>query len=315
MKTCCPECKTILTLNQQQLAQRDGMVRCGICRQVFNAVEHLYDEDYPVLLEEDIPLAQEATLAVLPTVEHKPLSVARETGVSARDVSPVTSPTVHIHLNNGTQHTLRDKYHHDDNTPYIGEYDDKQSLREDDEFIVRGDIYEPEIDQHEERTSSFAWLWFWLILVALVLIVGQLFYVFRNQISTVYPSMRPVLMQMCSLFKCEVGIQKSVDNIALVNVVLSLNDKETPQQGVQAFHLQALLVNKADKPQDWPVLVLRLKNAQGAVVSSKNIQPKTYLIPEQAVQQFAGHAKQIINLPFTLEGEPIRGYELSVFYP
>ncbi len=37
MQTECPHCHTIFRLNQQQLDQADGMVRCGVCQQIFNA--------------------------------------------------------------------------------------------------------------------------------------------------------------------------------------------------------------------------------------------------------------------------------------
>lgn len=372
MKTCCPQCKTILTLNQQQVAKRNGMVRCGVCHQVFNALEHLYDDDYPILSQESetsvvSPASHFAQGGQRPTYEPPKTPDVRydmprraipsirseagddyddmarsfrvrpaEEGEEVRREVHMTSsardrekdytistpprverevsreaPAVHIHLNNGTQHTIREDRDFDEDH-YIGRR--REDGRRDDDFVIRGDAYDADEMEYEER-SSFGWFWLFIILLALGLIAGQLLYVFRNQISTAYPSMRPMLVQMCSLLKCEVDIQKSVNNLALENVVLSLNDKVAPKQGEQALRLQALLVNKTEKPQDWPVLVLRLKNAQGVVVNSKNIQPKEYLVPEQLMQPFAGNAKQVINLPFVLDGAPISGYELSIFYP
>lgn len=350
MKTCCPQCHTILTLTQQQVAQRKGMVRCGVCRHVFNAIENLYDEDYPVLSKEgeesEDYFSSKATSAsynapaspryelprrAVPSIhtetphsETASITRPRPAMTAVEDdfvVNPTVEresrresvvPAVHIHLNNGSQPSVKGAR---DDEHYIGGRL-REEDSEDDEFTVRGDTYEVEgEDYYEERTSSFGWFWLFIILLALVLIAGQLLYVFRNQISTAYPSMRPALVQMCSLFKCEVDIQKSVNNLALENVVLSLNDKVAPKPGEQALRLQALLVNKTDKPQDWPILVLRLKNSQGVVVNSRNIQPKEYLVPELLMQPFAGNGKQLINLPFTLDGAPISGYELSIFYP
>lgn len=353
MKTCCPHCETILTFNQQQIAQRNGMVRCGVCRQVFNALEHLYEEDYPVLSEDEPAQAPSSSYSAehLSTRGEKlPINISRRQDITQqRTVSPVRSsftdekesneasyqrevlstpinppresmvpPAVHIHVNNGPQHTLsRSNLNMDDDEHYIGSRhrDDNGGYRDkEDDFVVKGDAYEFD-EEFEAPRSSFGLFWIFIILLALVLIAGQLLYVFRNQISTAYPAMRPVLLQMCSIVKCEVDIQKSVNNLALENVVVSLNDKVAPQAGEQALRLQALLVNKTEKPQEWPVLVLRLKNKQGVVVNSKNIQPKEYLVPELLMQPFAGGAKQVINLPFVLEGEAISGYELSVFYP
>ena len=38
MKTECPHCHTIFNVSQQQLELADGMVRCGVCQHVFNAL-------------------------------------------------------------------------------------------------------------------------------------------------------------------------------------------------------------------------------------------------------------------------------------
>ncbi|MFV1993656.1 MAG: zinc-ribbon and DUF3426 domain-containing protein [Acidiferrobacterales bacterium] len=37
----CPECQTVFTVTEKQLAQRKGLVRCGRCDAVFQADEHL----------------------------------------------------------------------------------------------------------------------------------------------------------------------------------------------------------------------------------------------------------------------------------
>lgn len=39
MQVECPHCKTIFNLTNEQLKVADGMVRCGLCKQVFNALE------------------------------------------------------------------------------------------------------------------------------------------------------------------------------------------------------------------------------------------------------------------------------------
>lgn len=45
--TRCPACNTTFRMTQEQLLARDGKVRCGACRQVFNAMEHLLEETAP----------------------------------------------------------------------------------------------------------------------------------------------------------------------------------------------------------------------------------------------------------------------------
>ena len=44
-QTCCPHCQTAFRVTPEQLSARDGKVRCGACHKVFNAREHLLDEE------------------------------------------------------------------------------------------------------------------------------------------------------------------------------------------------------------------------------------------------------------------------------
>jgi len=50
--TRCPGCKTVFRVTEPQLALREGQVRCGHCRTVFNGREELITLDAPVLNEE-----------------------------------------------------------------------------------------------------------------------------------------------------------------------------------------------------------------------------------------------------------------------
>ncbi len=43
MYTFCPDCSTVFSLRAEHLHAASGLVRCGECRQVFSAVDHLYD--------------------------------------------------------------------------------------------------------------------------------------------------------------------------------------------------------------------------------------------------------------------------------
>lgn len=333
MKTCCPQCETVLTLNQQQIEQRNGMVRCGVCRQVFNALEHLYEEedDYPILNKDD------DSELIEPQVVEPHYSAQSSSPKIAGMVRPVdvqrkeelAQPTVHIHVNNtvpsataherGEPRIVMNAVESDDNHYIGGDVRHTRNVRidnDDIDFRIVGDnAYDEGYEPVRQRSSGSGLFWFLLILLALLLIVGQVFYIFRNQISTSFPAVRPVLTQMCALFKCEVGIQKSVDNLGLENVLISVDKTKLPRRGQHALLLQAILVNKVNQAQEWPMLILRLKNADGAVMNSKNIQPNEYLAAEQVLQLFPAQSRQAINLPFLLEGDAISSYEVSIFYP
>ena len=49
MLTRCPHCQTAFRVTSEQLKLRQGQVRCGECRGVFNALESLADEAVPAV--------------------------------------------------------------------------------------------------------------------------------------------------------------------------------------------------------------------------------------------------------------------------
>lgn len=71
MNTQCPHCQTIFDIDQQQLQQADGQVRCGHCLAIFTATEHEVNEQddlYNDLIEEIQVNENESTSTPLPDV-------------------------------------------------------------------------------------------------------------------------------------------------------------------------------------------------------------------------------------------------------
>ncbi len=70
LATRCPHCKTVFRVGEEQLKFCSGMVRCGVCRQAFNGIDHLVGrlsgDSEPVLSSEK------------PSAEKKPAFSASE---------------------------------------------------------------------------------------------------------------------------------------------------------------------------------------------------------------------------------------------
>lgn len=69
--TQCPECRTRFKVTDAQLDAHDGLVRCGHCHDVFNAREHLHDDEPSPQLSLPIDIespANEPSLAPVPDV-------------------------------------------------------------------------------------------------------------------------------------------------------------------------------------------------------------------------------------------------------
>lgn len=94
MATRCPGCGTLFRVTTEQLQAREGRVRCGRCRQVFNALDTLTSLPDPATVEEErpapgpagIPSAQEGGSETPPPsgaevpVDARGEAVAAETG-------------------------------------------------------------------------------------------------------------------------------------------------------------------------------------------------------------------------------------------
>lgn len=103
--TRCPTCNTRFKASQEQLEAHNGLVRCGRCQAVFDAVENLYDDEpspqlsLPIMTEEPAPpqtppSAQEqpASGADRTTEETPPLTLAQQVIVAEELPQAVRKP-------------------------------------------------------------------------------------------------------------------------------------------------------------------------------------------------------------------------------
>lgn len=81
MLTRCPACQTVFRITPEQLKARQGRVRCGGCRHVFNALDTLLDEAGPPPVPVQTAPAEPATAGP----SGAPGAIAPEAGRSAAD--------------------------------------------------------------------------------------------------------------------------------------------------------------------------------------------------------------------------------------
>lgn len=166
-----------------------------------------------------------------------------------------------------------------------------------------------------------------LLLVALVALMGaQLAYVYRSQLAQAVPALRPWLEQACVSLRCQVPYARDLARLAITGSALKVQDT-VPQASaappsaaaeaapVQRFVLQATLRNRAEHAQEWPTLVLDLKDAAGTLLVRRNLSPAEYLGADAARHPFAAGAEVLVQVPLTLSGLRINGYQLDLFYP
>ncbi len=102
--TRCPHCKTAFRVRETQLTQRRGMVRCGACRGVFNAIQHMLHRQGDTItisapLEGGVPVgyvqssAQQSPLTLMQS-EVAPASPVSERVDSAPPAASGSAPKV-----------------------------------------------------------------------------------------------------------------------------------------------------------------------------------------------------------------------------
>ncbi len=92
MRTCCPDCATVFRISAEQLRARNGMVRCGQCRAVFNAFDSLIEDVVPPtsgmpLPAHQAPLAQPRPVAVPPPAP-RPEAPQKPVSPPAPEIAP-----------------------------------------------------------------------------------------------------------------------------------------------------------------------------------------------------------------------------------
>ena len=164
----------------------------------------------------------------------------------------------------------------------------------------------------------------WVLLVLLLLLAaGQAVYIYRARIAQAVPAVRPALQHACELLKCSVPYARDLAQLAITGSALKAAESDgssrPPASGQpasdQQFVLHATLRNLAEYPQEWPTLVLDLKDAGGTLLVRRNLSPAEYLGPTRAAEPLGAREEILLRVPLTVAGVRVNGYQLDFFYP
>jgi predicted Zn finger-like uncharacterized protein len=158
---------------------------------------------------------------------------------------------------------------------------------------------------------------FWgvLILLAVLGLLAQGIYIYRNDIATRAPFLQPVLTGLCAKLNCDVSLSRHLERISIEASSLQQSAGQTPEGQPVELSLRLTMRNRYDKNQPWPHLSLELKDASGATVVRKTIAPYQYLPPTLVDQPFAAGQEVNLLIPVTVNGLQINGFQLDKFFP
>jgi predicted Zn finger-like uncharacterized protein len=327
--TRCPKCHSDFVVKLEQLQALDGLVRCGACAHIFDGF---------ATLESPLP-----TLTQRPGMEEparSSLSAATmSTSATTASVPPIAEPAVLRHRAERSEPFEREEEHIPEPAVFFERADSEPSqkfsfsarapdLAPDASGAILGESRlrgegpsvgrtQPEFLVDEVDTPRLMMLlWSLASVLALGLLVIQLAYVYRNDIATQIPSLRPALDAMCAKLNCEVSLRRYLERISVS--VIAFERHAAPEQESKAIDNMSLrfsLRNRLNQPQPWPALSLELTDASGTVVLRKRMSPNDYLPAALADKPFAANQEVSLLLPVTVTGLQINGYTLKPFFP
>lgn len=248
MYTRCPECRTPYRVTREQLAMRDGLVRCGACQAVFTATQHLL-WFAPATDKPPAPA----------TTKPKPSTKRRR----RRYATPA-----------------------DANDPAIP--------------TITG------LTRRRRRMPRAVWISGSVLLLAAL--VAQIFYFYGNELAR-YDAVRPLLARYCDFAGCVLAPARTWTAPELTASTMAPHPRFA-----NALRLRAVLVNRAARAQELPVLQLTLTDSSGQALARRRFAPLDYLEPPTTAPLSPNIAARALLDVTNPDGKAV-GYEIVLLPP
>ncbi len=344
LATRCPQCQTQFRVTMAQLELREGKVRCGSCREIFNGIDHVFeytgDEDFalsPPPAQQDssdrMTLIDFGSLRGLPTAPAGP-SMQEELDALSRAIADLQSKPWAEPPASPRSEFADDDPGDDEDRPQGSSPTPNPEASAEPVFVQ-----ETRRRQRGQRAwKALLWTGSALLLLALA---AQLIFQFRHDIAARYPEAAPYLRAACAELGCLIRLPTNIDKLSLVSSRLEATGsrgqgtsqgtgngtENTPDQGIGSesggdassalpgrFVLVALLRNQGEAAQAWPALDLHLKDAAGKVLVRRVFLPDQYAQADELRAGMPSRSEREIRIPFELSGDPPAGFELTIFY-
>ena len=353
LATRCPACQTTFRVVADQLKLRQGLVRCGQCRHVFNGIEQMkYLANATEAVTPHPPAAEagdtvESEFIPAPSApSNKAPTDAWQADASAADFAPglsteafpapkmesissfAAAPLPEAFPSAASSHALNHEAKTVEVSAPLDEAEAPLTLIDSPTADASDSETLPSFLQSTRRS--------WLITAALALgivlsaalLTAQLAYFYRSDIAATFPQTRGLLQSACASlplrWRCQVPPPQRLAQLRIADAEVVEN---TPPGH---YLLRATLKNESDKPRAFPALDITLSNALNTVLARRVLPPDIYLstLPNAASllqQGLAPNKEQSITLPFVLSepgnnpangtGDKVAGYVVDIFYP
>lgn len=287
--TTCPNCQAQFKVSTEQLNVRSGRVMCGRCRHVFNSFESLQRIDST--LGEPFPPAPAPVSAASGSFredQEAPLldeRVADEPEAPVEEVppGPVSVPAF---------------------------LDSSQPPRPPESNTLSPYRNAPLPQQVMDAPVSSAG-WTVLTVLAVLALLLQCVYLWRSELVSRYPELRPHLAKACEVLSCTLPWGRDV-------TVLKVEQSDLIEElgARNRFLLAATVANRGNATQDFPHLELSLTDTNNQTLVRRVLAPADYLGRSLAQGEGMGPGTTAqINVRMESQAANAAGYHLELFFP
>jgi len=274
MQTKCPHCATLFRVTEIQVNAADGFVRCGACKEVFNAIEVASKDDHQHSLlnetgfEETAPATYE--LEELEDIENINFNETSATDESRKDAFDFFNED----SNESHQHVVPDKFR------------------------------DSHLPQSQSVISTLLWSIGILFLTATLLIEYVWFN--REQFNQI-PELQAAIEKLCKQIECKNIKVRDPAKIQLVsrNVYSHPNEKG-------ALMVNVTMINNADFAQPYPVMQIDFSDIRGGTVAARRFLPTEYLqVESEQLRLLQPDVNTDISLEIQDPGKQAMTYEFN----
>ena len=332
LATQCPHCGTQFRVTLAQLELREGKVRCGACREVFNGIDTVFEytgepgppSDSGDMAQDfsnrmtlfDVGTAGTASAASSGSNMQEELD-ALSRAIADLQSKPWAPPPGTPHSELGEESFTPAAAPSLATTPSSAASSATPSAKHETPGFVQ--------QARQQQRVGTGWrvlLWIGIPLLSLVLLM-QLGWMFRHELAAHSPQANRVLRAVCARLHCEIKLPLNLEQLS---VSASRLEQAPPPEAGSAAHaavgedatpmtLIALLQNTSDSVQTWPALELTLRDADGTLLIKKVFTADAYVAPNELRAGMPARSEREIRLPLALTGEPPAGFAVSIFYP
>lgn len=302
--TTCPICHTVFRISSLSLDESKGMVQCGVCGMVFDALQNadqIEDNNVssPPSVESPIasvdlsvstaePLLEESAAA---NISSLPMEQLQETGSNPHQDIEYPEPEAAAQPDVSDSETSA--------LPTVNSH-----------TLPPTDASPTDISFISRTSRPHLYLWVVLALILSILLAVQFAVYYRDKLAANYPGIEPALGTICELANCRVQLPTDLD---VIKITATSFEADTVNPSLISVHIG--LENQSNMRVALPNLALTLTNDAEEIVVKRNFRPYEYLpSSDKNLKGIAGRSEISSHLVIDTKGISVSGYKITIFY-